>query len=86
MEKEIVLSEEQRKQLNKLWHIYGNNGKKHTHHNHRFIQNFLEHGEDTEDFYRNADKSKSVKAGIDWSTIALTDECVNLVRSVLNGS
>ena len=80
----IVLSEQQREKLEKLWFIYGNNGKKHTHHNHRFIQNILEHGEDTELFYKNADKSKTVSAKIDWSAVRLTSDCVNDVRSVLN--
>ena len=42
----IVLTEVQRKALNKLWFLYGNHGKKSTHSNHRFIQNILQHGED----------------------------------------
>jgi hypothetical protein len=80
----MEITQEQRTQLEKLWFVFGNNGKKHTHHNHRFIQNFLERGEDTEKFYRNADKKRTVKAGIDWEVIKLTDECVNAVRLVLN--
>lgn len=80
----IQITEEQMKQLMKLWFIYGNNGKKHTHHNHRFIQNFIEHNEDTEEFYRNADSKRTKQAGIDWNTIKLTDDCVDAVRAVLN--
>ena len=80
------ITEEQKKELIKLWFIYGNKGKKHTHHNHRFIQNFIEQGEDTEEFYRKADKTITIRAGIDWNTIKLTDECVDAVRAILNTS
>ena len=79
------LTKEQIKQLEKLWFIYGNKGKKHTHHNHRFIQNFIEAGEDTRDFYLNADRSITIKAGIDWKTIELTQECINEVDKIING-
>ena len=67
----IILTHEQHMALNKLWHIYGNYGKKATHCNHRFIQNFLEHGEDTEEFYRSSPRGD------------LTDECVEAVRNIL---
>lgn len=80
----VQITEDQKKRLIKLWFIYGNRGKKHTHHNHRFIQNFIEHGEDTEEFYRNADSERTKHGGIDWNTIKLTDECVDAVRAVLN--
>lgn len=80
----ITLTEDQKKQLMKIWFVYGNNGKKHSHHNHRFIQNCIEHGEDTEEFYRNADMGRTVKAGIDINTIVLSDECVAEVRKILN--
>lgn len=76
----------QRKELERLWFVYGNNGKKHTHHNHRFIQNFLESGEDTEEFYRSADKLRTLTAGIKWETIALTEECVRAVRNILDST
>lgn len=50
--KTIELTEEQRYNLEKLWFIYGNHGKKHTHRSHRFIQCFLEQGEDTRGFFK----------------------------------
>jgi predicted DNA-binding protein len=81
--KDIELTEEQYKKLHNLWFVYGNNGKKHTHHNHRYIQNILEHGEDTKDFYLNADKTMTVKAGIRWETIAITQECIDKVDEIL---
>lgn len=40
-----------RKKLEKLWFIYGNNGPKHTHANHRFIQCWLEEGTDERAFF-----------------------------------
>lgn len=76
----VKITEEQKEHLIKLWFIYGNNGKKHTHFNHRYIQNFIEHNEDSEDFYKNVNK----KEGVDWNTMKLTDECVDAVKLILN--
>lgn len=42
----VKLTQAQRKALEKLWFVYGNNGPKHTRANHRFVQCFLENGED----------------------------------------
>lgn len=67
----ITLSDKQRAALNKLWFVYGNNGKKHTHCNHRYIQNILAHGEDTEAFYRQSPKND------------LTQECVDAVKEII---
>lgn len=61
----------QRKRLQKLWFIYGNDGPKHTHYNHRYIQNLLEHGEDSEELYRQQEAE------------ALTDECVGKVKEII---
>lgn len=80
----IHLTETQRTQLEKLFFIYGNKGRKHTHHNHRFIQNIIEHGQDTEQFYRDADLELTQRAGIDLNTIKLTDDCVKAVRDILS--
>jgi hypothetical protein len=80
----ITLTETQLLELNKLWFIFGNNGKKHTHANHRYIQNLIEHAEDTEEFYSNTDYSRHIKAGIDISKEILTDECVNEVKKILS--
>jgi hypothetical protein len=68
----IILTELQRKKLEKLWFVYGNEGKKHSHCNHRYIQNILEQGEDTEAFYKQSAKND------------LAQECVDAVKSVLN--
>jgi anti-sigma factor ChrR (cupin superfamily) len=80
----IELTQEQRTKLERLWFVYGNNGPKHSHHNHRFIQNILEHGEDTEEFYKNADMTLSNAAEIHASAVYLRDSCVVAVREILN--
>lgn len=53
----INLSDVQRKQIEKLWFIYGNNGKRHTRENHRFIQEILE-GEDHRKFFKPTQKCR----------------------------
>jgi len=42
----------QRKFLEDLWFIWGNNGLQHTMSNHKFIQGILEHGEYDAKFYK----------------------------------
>lgn len=69
----IELSTKKRQSLSKLWFIYGNKGKKHSHCNHRFIQNLIEHGEDTRDFYLQSPKND------------ITEECIVEVDKVLTG-
>lgn len=46
------LTSDQQRQLEKLWFIYGNHGPKSTMPDHKFIQGFLEHGEDLREFYK----------------------------------
>lgn len=48
----MKLNNEQRRELEKLWFVYGNGGRKSTHANHRFVQCLLEHGEDCRDFFK----------------------------------
>lgn len=68
----IIVDDAKRKELEKLWFIYGNNGKKHSHCNHRYIQNILEQGQDTEMFYKKSKKND------------LTQECVDAVKKVIS--
>ncbi len=42
----VVLTKDQRRQLERLWFHYGNYGPKTTPGNHSFIQGFLEHDKD----------------------------------------
>ena len=49
--KKLILTEYQKEELNNLWFVYGNGGKKSTMKDHKFIQGFLEYGEDLRNFY-----------------------------------
>lgn len=46
----IKLTESEKKELEKLWFIFGNNGQKHTQENHKFIQSLLQ-GKNHRKFY-----------------------------------
>jgi DNA-binding PadR family transcriptional regulator len=48
--KRVEVTDEQRRQLERLWFIFGNYGPEHTMENHYFIQGFLERGQDERDF------------------------------------
>ena len=47
-----AVTDEQRRQLERLWFVYGNYGPRTTPGNHQFIQGFLERGQDERDFNR----------------------------------
>lgn len=81
----MTLNEKQIKALEKLWFIYGNNGKKHSHMNHRFIQNLLSRGEDNREFYLEAPANLREK-GYSEEKIkqdSLTQECIEEVDKIL---
>lgn len=40
--KDFILTEERWEQLHDLWFVFGNHGKKHSHGNHRLIQDLVE--------------------------------------------
>lgn len=44
------MTDEQRRESERLWFVYGNYGPRHTMENHYFIQGFLERGQDERDF------------------------------------
>lgn len=71
------LTNDQRKQLERLWFLFGNNGPKHTHGNHGFIQGLLQRSEDDRDFYRRPSRSAHYQP--------LTDECEQAVDAILKG-
>ena len=48
--KQVILTDPQRRALERLWFIYGNYGPRTTPGNHQFIQGFLERGQDERDF------------------------------------
>lgn len=84
--KKIIITPEQRKALEKLWFVYGNNGKKSTSGNHHFIQGFLEADEDRRDFYLNGVKNWREDNTYPEAIIAkmeLTQECIDEVDKIL---
>ena len=50
--KQVSLTEDSRRALERLWFVYGNHGPQTTPGNHQFIQGFLERGQDERDFNR----------------------------------
>ena len=47
--RKVEVTEGQRRELERLWFVYGNYGPRHTMQNHYFIQGFLERGQDERD-------------------------------------
>lgn len=84
MTSQISLTVAQRKELNNLWFIYGNKGKKHTHGNHRFIQNILERGKDERQLYVYDVRAKEKNVYNIYG--ALTKECIDEVDKILKHS
>lgn len=80
----MILTLERKRRLEKLWFIYGNNGKKHTKGNHRMIQLFLEEykiGENVEHRYKKHKKFFSKKPSI-GNKKGLTAECTKQIESI----
>jgi hypothetical protein len=50
--RKVEVTEGQRRELERLWFVYGNYGPSHTMQDHYFIQGFLERGQDERDFNR----------------------------------
>lgn len=48
----MKISKKQRKQIESLWLVYGNYGKRHSNANHRFLQSLLERGQDLRDLFK----------------------------------
>ena len=71
------LSQKQKECFEKLWFIYGNNGRKCTMLNHKLIQGFIEYNEDRRDAYQYA------KSRLEGKGYNLTMECWNVVNLVL---
>ena len=80
--KTMELTKIQIRKLRKIWFIYGNNGKNHTDHNHKFIQIILEKGYDARDLYKSAEFEYE-KRNIDLSRTRLTDECIAAVDKIV---
>lgn len=66
--------DENRKELERLWFVYGNNGPRHTWGNHKFIQGLLERGEDEREWLRKPGRISQ------WKPLTrLCEEAVDVV-------
>lgn len=82
------LTDEQDDLLRKCWFIYGNNGRKHTHANHVFIQTIIERGIYNESEISEWKHNARVEYGEDsdkYKTSVLSGDCVTDVRGILFG-
>lgn len=85
--KNLTLSDKERAELNKLWHVYGNNGPKSNHAQHRFIQEILE-----KECYdptawskpRAKAAGKIISPRNNFNGYALSGECYAEARRILN--
>ena len=84
--------EEKQSKISYLWFLYGNNGRKHTHGNHKFIQRILEalqtdeevdicalksaYTPDDDSIMMNLKLPRELSGGV-------TEECFDAVREVL---
>jgi len=73
MAKPVKLTAYQKGKLRPLWFIYGNDGIHHTHYNHKYIQGFLEYGEDREEDYKIFGGTQN----------AITDKCLAEVKAIV---
>lgn len=76
----MKLTENQVKELEKLWFVFGNNGKKSTLFNHKYIQGFLEAGEDRKEPYLNG-LERLKERGMEKDGI--TQDCIESVEKIV---
>jgi hypothetical protein len=85
MENEIVLTESQLKRFEKLWWIYGNDGKKCTLFNHKLVQGFYQYKENRIEAYRQGNKNMAERFGKAYAEKnGVTEECIEACLDVLN--
>lgn len=76
----VELTENQTEELKKLWFVYGNSGKKSTLFNHKYIQGFLEVGEDRKEPYLNGIENLKGRGLLHE---AITIECIEKVEKIV---
>ena len=85
----VEISNEQRKELLKLWHLYGNHGDKANFNQHRFIQIILETGnfdkeKKTVYFSKNSkNAAKKILPKRNFNNYEISDECFEAVKNIL---
>jgi hypothetical protein len=87
---EIILTATQRKKIEELWFIYGNNGTKSNFNQHRFIQMILEEGlfdvnKKTQFFSKKAaNVAKIIQPKSSYNNYIISDECYNEINDIIN--
>jgi len=76
----MKLTELQLNQLNKLWFVYGNSGKKSTMFNHKYIQGFIEVGEDRKIPYLEGIERLKERG---FEKDSITQECIDEVEKIV---
>jgi len=79
----MKLTKKQQRKLQKLWFEYGNNGRKSTMFNHKYIQGFLEYGEDRKEPYLDGIEELKKKG---FEKDAITQECITEVEKIVYGN
>lgn len=82
---DVTLSKWQKKELEKLWFIFGNGGQKHTQGNHKFIQSLLQ-GKDHRKFYCPTPECVEAVGKICGSPKAISHCCENNLHFDCSGS
>lgn len=84
----IILTKGQREALNVLWHIYGNQGSKSNHNQHRFIQTILEHGVYNKGWLNKSPRmtyaAKTISPNNNFNDYLVSDECIQVVDKILS--
>lgn len=83
----VVIDNDQRKELERLWFIYGNGGEKSNFAQHKFIQWILEQDEYDPKTLSTARASKMAKMCApknNFNNYRLSEECISAVKAVLN--
>ena len=85
MGKDILLTEKQKKEFEKIWFVFGNNGKKCTLFNHKLVQGFYEYGENRINAYRTGNKNMKKQYGKEYVVKnGVTEECIAACQEILN--
>lgn len=84
----IALREDQIAEMCKLWHIYGNNGSRSNHNQHRFIQTILEKGTYDKRWLaktqRMRDAAMQIAPNNNFNDYLVSEECVEKVNEIIN--
>lgn len=82
----VTIDNDQRKEIERLWFIYGNGGEKSNFAQHKFIQWILEQGEYSPELLKGPRAAKMARMCApknNFNKYRLSEECVSAVKSAL---